>query len=415
MESATSLTWLDDGHAAEAVTSLDAATALAPAETPALPAAERQEPAVPARVTKSDAIAHRLGALDAFRGLTILGMLLVNNIALDTATPPHLRHAMWNEGVHFADLVLPWFLMIMGVAIPYAFAAFKRKGLAGWRQDLRVGGRAATLVALGCLIDSSLARRPMFDMGVLQILGLSYLVGALLCELPVRRRLTLAGALLIAHWAAIRFVPLPGVGSGVFTEGTNFIRHLNQIYLQPLHLGGLISVVPTSALVLIGTAVGDMLRREGYAPMQKAAYVLSGGVVMLVSGLLWNLDLPFNKPVWTSSYIVYSAGWGAIALGLLYLLIDVNGWRAWALPLIVPGVNAITAYVVPILVKIYIFQQWTWKQPDGSLLPLDQSFMHWAFAHFGRYAGGWVYTVGYIVFWWLILLWMYRKRLFIRV
>jgi len=415
MESATSLTWLDNGKNPEAVTSLAASTALASVEAPALPAAQDATREKSVAAVRPNALAHRLGALDAFRGLTILGMLLVNNIALDTATPPHLRHAMWNEGIHFADLVLPWFLMIMGVAIPYAFAAFKRKGLPLWRHDLRIVGRAVTLVLLGCLIDSSLARRPMFDMGVLQILGLSYLVGGLLYELPVRRRLTLAGALLIAHWAAIRFMPIPGVGSGVFTEGTNFIRHLNQIYLQPLHLGGLLSVIPTSALVLIGTALGDVLRRESYAPMQKAAYMLSGGVVMLIVGLLWNLDLPFNKPVWTASYIVYSAGWGAVALGLLYLLIDVNGWRAWALPLVIPGVNAITAYVAPILVKIYIFQQWTWKQPDGSVLPLDQSFMHSAFVHFGRYLGGWVYTVGYIAFWWLILLWMYRRRIFIRV
>jgi predicted acyltransferase len=359
--------------------------------------------------------AMRLLSLDAFRGLTILGMLLVNNIALDIMTPLHLKHAPWNEGVHFADLVFPWFILIIGVAIPYAVAAHQRRGLPMWRYDLRILSRSVTLVLLGCLIDSSLAKRPVFDLGVLQLIGLAYLVGALLYEMPLRRRLIIAAVFLIAHWAVIRFLPIPGLGAGIFSEKYNVIRHFNQVYLYPLHLSGLMSVIPTSALALIGTVLGDVIRREDLVAMRKVGYLLGGGVVMLVAGWLWNLDLPFNKPVWTASYIVYAAGWGSIILGLFYLLIDVNRWRWWAFLLVVPGMNAITAYVAPILVKIYILQAWTWKMPDGSILPLQQAFMNYCFTHAGRIAGGWIYTFGYIVFWWLILLWMYRKRVFLRV
>lgn len=396
------------------------ATLPAPSEAPAPPVDAEPAPQAQAKPQAAEwprhkAIIGRLTSLDAFRGLTILGMLLVNNIALDTATPKQLSHAMWNEGVHFADLVFPWFLLIMGVAIPYAAAAFKKKGLSLWRYDLKVVGRAAVLVLLGCLIDSSLLRRPVFDMGVLQILGLAYLVGALLYELPLERRLILAGAFLLAHWATIRFVPIPGVGAGIFTPEQNVIRHFDRIYLEQLHLRGIISVIPTSALVLIGAALGDVLRRDAWAPMRKAAYLFAGGVALVLAGVLWNTDLPFNKPYWTSSYIVYAAGLGAILLGMLYLLIDVNGWRAWAFPLVVFGMNAIIAYVVPILVKIYIFQQWTWKMPDGSVLPLEQAAMHGFFVRFGRIPGGWLFTFAYIIFWWLVLLWMYRKRIFVRV
>jgi len=372
-----------------------------------------QEPVAEADIAPASS-AMRLLSLDAFRGLTILGMLLVNNIALDTMTPPHLTHAPWNQGVRFADMVFPWFILIIGVAIPYAVAAHQRRGLAMWRYDLRILIRAVTLVLLGCLIDSSLAKRPVFDLGVLQLIGLAYLVGALLYEMPLRRRLIIAAAFLIAHWAVIRFLPIPGLGAGIFSEKSNVIRHFNQIYLQPLHLSGLLSVIPTSALALIGTALGDVIRRDS-PPMQKVGYLLGGGVALLVAGWLWNLDLPFNKPLWTASYIVYAAGWGSILLGLLYLLIDVNRWRWWAFLLVVPGMNAIVAYVAPILVKIYILQAWTWKMPDGSILPLQQALMNYCFTHAGRIAGGWIYTIGYIVLWWLILLWMYRRRVFLRV
>jgi predicted acyltransferase len=356
----------------------------------------------------------RLLSLDAFRGLTILGMLLVNNIALDTMTPLHLTHAPWNQGVRFADMVFPWFILIVGVAIPYAVAAHRRRGLPMWRYDLRILTRAITLVLLGCLIDSSLAKRPVFDLGVLQLIGLAYLVAALLYDMPLRRRLIIAAGFLIAHWAVIRFLPVPGVGAGIFAEKSNVIRHFNEVYLQPLHLSGLMSVIPTSALALIGTALGDTIRRE-ISPMRKVGYLLGGGVVLLIAGWLWNLDLPFNKPVWTASYIVFAAGWGSIFLGFLYLLTDVNQWRWWAIVLVVPGMNAIVAYVVPILFKIWILQSWTWKMPDGSVLPLQQALMNYCFTHAGRLAGGWIYTIGYIVFWWLILLWMYRKRIFLRV
>jgi len=386
-----------------------------PSGTDAAPVAERHLTKADAGEAEPEQPQERLGALDAFRGFTILGMLLVNNAALDIQTPVQLTHAPWNGGVRFADMVFPWFLLIVGVAIPYAVAAHENRGQPLWKYDLRVFGRAATLLLLGCLIDSSLAKRPVFDLGVLQLIGLAYLAAALLYELSARRRLILAAGLLVSHWAIIRFLPVPGVGAGVFTESQNIINHLNQVYLQALNLRGLVSVVPTSALVLIGTVLGDVLRREAFTVMQKVGHLVAGGVILIVLGWIWSLDLPFNKPVWTASYILYAAGWGSLVLGLFYLLIDVNGWHAWAFPLVVPGVNAIFAYVAPIIVKVHILAEWNWRMPDGTLLPLQQAFMNLCFAHFGRVPGGWLYTVSYIVFWWLILFWMYRKRVFLRV
>lgn len=353
-------------------------------------------------------------ALDVFRGATILGMLLVNNIALDTATPPQLVHAGWNRGLTFADLVFPWFLFAVGVALPYSAASAKRKGIPPWQYDLKVLSRMLTLVLLGCLIDSSIIHAPYFDLGVLQLIGLAYLVAAMLYELPISRRYLLAGLLLLIYWAIIRFVPIPGAGSGLFTPETNIINHLNQTYLAPYHLNGLLSVIPTSALVLIGTGIGDVLRGD-LPPARKVAQTLAVGGILALVGIIWSRDLPFNKPLWTTPYVLYSSGLGAIVLGFLYLVIDVNGWRAWAHPLLVLGVNAIFVYVVPILVKVYILQAWTWTLADGSHLQLGVALMHYWFEAAGRIGGGWGYTLSYIAFWWLIALWLYRKRIFLRV
>jgi predicted acyltransferase len=353
-------------------------------------------------------------ALDVFRGLTILGMLLVNNVALDTATPRQLVHAQWNAGLTFADLVFPWFLLAVGVAIPYSAAAARRRHVPFWQYDLKVLSRTVTLVLLGCLIDSSIIRAPYFDLGVLQLIGLAYLVAALLYELPISRRALLAGMLLAIYWAIIRFVPVPGAGTGIFTPQTNIINHLSQTYLAPFHLNGLLSVIPTGALVLIGTGLGDILRGE-MPQARKVAQVLAAGAILAVVGIIWSRDLPFNKPLWTTSYVLYSSGLGAILLGFLYLVLDVNGWRAWALPLLVLGMNAIFVYVVPILVKVYILQVWTWKLADGSHLPLGVAFMHYWFEAAGRIGGGWGYTLSYITFWWLIAAWLYRKKVFLRV
>ena len=357
----------------------------------------------------------RLISLDVFRGFTVFGMLLVNNAALDRYTPRQLTHAPWNGGIHFADLIFPWFLLIVGVAIPLSAASRGEGRAARWRYALKVFTRALTLVFLGCLIQCSLSRRLAFSLGVLQLIGLAYLCSALLHEIPLRRRILIAALLLLGHWAAIRFLPVPGVGAGVFTEQENLIAHVNATYLAHYHLNGLISVVPASALVLIGTAFGDVLRRSDRAPTSRAAWVLVAGVALVAVGWLWNLDLPFNKPGWTASYILYTAGLGALVLGFLYLLIDVNGRRAWAFPLVVFGSNAILAYVAPILVKVHVLQEWGWQTADGSLIPLQAALLGVVTAQFGRIPGGWIYTFGYILFWWLVLFRLYRKQVFLRV
>jgi len=358
--------------------------------------------------------ARRLVSLDAFRGLAILGMLLVNEKVFGPATPVQLRHASWNQNPHFADMVFPWFLLIVGVAIPYAAASRRARATSRGGYYLGILRRTVILVLLGMLINSSYAHRPVFNMGVLQLIGLAYFVAALVYDLPTAARLLVVAVFLISHWAAIRFVPVPGVGAGVFTEEQNLIKYLHEAYLGH-RLAGIIGVVPTSALVLIGTAIGDILRREPAPPMRKVGALLGAGLGLVALGWLWNFDLRFNKPYWTASFVVFAAGWGSLVLGVFYLLIDVKRRRAWAFPLVVAGINAIFIYVVPILVKLHTLREWSWPAPGASAVTLEHGLQNLLFLHLGRVPGGVLYTFCYIFFWWLVVLWMYRRKVFLRV
>jgi len=378
---------------------------------PEIPATEEQA------VIQAQPKPARLLSLDAFRGLTIALMLLVNNIAVNTATPVQLQHAAWAQAIHLADLVFPWFLFCVGVAIPFAVASFQRKVQPSWRYDLKVLGRTAALLLLGILLDSSTAKHPTFSLGVLQIIALAYLIGALLYGLPLFRRMLIAGLMLVGYWAAIKFITVPG-GAGAFGETHNLVLYLNQNLFGGFKIGpfelslwGLPSVVPTAALVLIGTAVGDLLRHRDMKVLARALSLLAVSLVLTGAGILWSFSLLLSKTIWTPSYILVCAGTGTLLLGLFYLLLDVRGWRWWAFPLLVLGANAILAYVAPILVKVTVLQ--SWHITTG--VTLEQWAMTGLVARFGAIRGGWLYTLAYMLGWWVILWQLYRRKIFLRV
>ena len=359
--------------------------------------------------------APRLAALDAFRGLTILMMLLVNNVSLGEQTPEHLTHAEWSGAVHLADVVFPWFLLAVGVAIPFAVASNRKRG-AGWLGYFgKAIRRTASLVLLGILVDSTVNHAWSPGLGVLQVIGLAYLFGAFLSPLPALWRAISAAGLLAAHTAIILLWHIPGYGVGRFEEGANAVAFVNEVYLQPWGLKGLLSVIPTTAMVLIGTVIGNLYRRTNLSVGRRALLCAVGGVLLASLGYAGSYVLPMNKPLWTATYILYTAGLGAVLLALLHRLVDgTKHGAAMALVLLVPGANAISAYVLPILVKINVLKAWT-VATDAGRVSLETAFQNAAYHAFGRIGGGWFYTLAYIAVWWLVLYWFYRKKWFLRV
>jgi predicted acyltransferase len=377
----------------------------APDEAPA-------PPATPPAAT----VSARLVSLDAFRGLTIAGMLLVNNTAVDSAVPPELTHANWGQPITFADLIFPWFLFMVGVAVPFSANGKREMGLPRWRRAVNVLQRSAILFGIGLLLESSLQKQPIFSLGVLQLIALAYLVGRSLYRIPTVWRAALAAVFLGAYGAALTLIPVPGASPGEFSSEHNLVLHLNQTIFAPLSLSGFPSVLPTSAMVLLGSVAGDILRQGLWKPWKRAGALTVMGAFLLAIGWLWHLFLIMNKPVWTPSYICYAAGWGAVGIAAFYVLADI--WKCQRVfhPLVIFGANALVAYAGAILFKVHVLQEWTIRSPlSTQKVTLQHASLDWCIREMGgRIAGGWLYTGLYIGVWWLVCWYLYRRNIFLR-
>lgn len=357
----------------------------------------------------------RFISLDAFRGFTIMAMLLVNNTVYDQAYPSWLRHAGWGEGVTFCDLIFPWFLFCVGVAIPFSAAAYRKKGNSIKQYLIKSLRRSVVLVILGVLIDCSISRRLVIKLDVLQLIGLSFLIAAIIYHLPEICKIIIPALFLIIYWILIRWIPFDGYPSGTFLQEHNIVSFINQNYLGKFHLSGFLPVFPAAALVTGATFLGDLIRDRSNGENFKLKILCLSGILAIVLGIVWNLDLEFNKAVWTPSFILFSGGLAAIILAFCYFMIEVKGYRKWAFPFVVFGMNAIAAYVVSIMVRIHTIQEWQVTLADGSMVNLRQALFNRLTDAFGILAGSWIYTTGYILFWWCVMFWMYHKKIFWKI
>lgn len=178
------------------------------------------------------------------------------------------------------------------------------------------------------------------------------------------------------------------------------------------HSTACVWIIPTASLVLIGTVIGDMVRSQNTGHRSRILALVIAGLLLTSGGLLWQQHLLMSKALWTPPYILFTTGFGTFVLLLLYLLIDLRPSRVrWSYPLLVFGSNAILAYVVPILAKVWILERW--HITTGATI--EQWILSTLGAHVGVVAAGWCYTISYILICWGILLLLYRKRWFLRV
>jgi predicted acyltransferase len=364
----------------------------------------------------------RMTSLDVFRGITIAGMILVNNPGNWDAIYSPLEHSKW-DGWTPTDLVFPFFLFIVGVSITLALARRAEGG--GSRRDLyvKIVRRAVIIFALGLLLsdfpynDPATFRIP----GVLQRIAVCYLLASVIfLNTTWRAQALIAAALLVAYWAILMFIPAPGYAAGDLSMEGSIASYVDRTFFgshtwKPLYdPEGLLSTTGALATTLAGVLTGHFLRSRRQ-PLEKVAAMFCAGAACVIVGWAWNYWFPVNKALWTSSYVVLTAGMALELLAICYWLVDIKGYEGWAKPFLVFGTNALAVYFLSeFFVLLASLVRFT--RPDGSQTDLlgliyEKLFASWASPVNASLA----FAVCTVLLWLGVMSLLYRKRIFIKV
>ncbi len=366
--------------------------------------------------------AGRMLSLDAFRGLTVAGMILVNNPGSWSASYAPLKHAEWH-GWTPTDLIFPFFLFIVGVSITLAFA--RRVEAGGSQRDLlwKTAKRSLIIFGLGLV----LAGFPYFNLatiripGVLQRIAVCYFFASVIfLWTSIRIQALIAVALLVAYWLLMAWTPVPGYGAGDLGVDGNLAAFIDRtllaghIYKPNYDPEGIFSTIPAIATTLCGVLAGHWLRTSR-TPLDKVRGMVVAGVVGVLVGWLWHGWFPINKPLWTSSYVVFTAGMALLLLALCYWLIDIKGYRRWSLPFVVFGVNALIVFFLSGLVgRLLVI--WKLTRADGSEVALktfiyENMFASWASPINASLA----FAICFVMIFLGLMTILYRRGIFIKV
>ena len=353
----------------------------------------------------------RLESLDALRGFDMIFIMgfasLISAICValghtDCWLDLQMDHAQW-DGLRHHDTIFPLFLFIAGVSFPYSFAKTKD------HIYRKIFKRAAVLVFLGMIynglleLDFSTAR----FYSVLGRIGLAWMGAALLYVWFGRNtRAIICAVILIAYWF-ICMIPAPDVpGADPLSFEGNIVGWLDRkLFAGHLCYGtfdpeGLISTLPAIVTAMLGMFSGELLRAEKISGNRKTLILLAAAVTMLAVGLLWSIRFPINKKLWSSSFVLVVGAYSAAMLAIFYWVIDVKGWRKWAFPFKVIGINSIASYLLPAIINYWSTSEFIFGG-FASLFPKDWSAV--------------VLRAGYLLVAWSVLYFLYRKKVFLKV
>ncbi|HUJ95752.1 MAG TPA: heparan-alpha-glucosaminide N-acetyltransferase domain-containing protein [Terriglobales bacterium] len=368
----------------------------------------------------------RLMSLDFFRGATIALMVLVNNPGDERTAYWPLKHADWN-GWTPTDLVFPFFLFIVGVAMAFSLRARVERGAS--RSDLvtHVLWRGLVLFALGVFLNGFPNHYQVGSLriyGVLQRIAICYVISALLILWTGRRAwIFTILACLVGYWAIMRFVPVPGFGvpthaMPILDPDRNLVAWLDRkLLMGHLYEGrrdpeGLISTIPAVATCMLGVLTGERLRSPR-SQSAKAWGMVGFGIAALIAGKLWNIWFPINKKLWTSSFVLFTAGLALLGLALCYWILDIKRRHGrWSMPFIVFGMNAIAAYVFAEIIShwldgfktadhVFTWQEWIYQRFFSDLASPKNSSL--------------IYGLVYLLMCWVVMWVLYRKRIFLKI
>lgn len=391
----------------------------------------------------------RLLALDVFRGMTVAGMLLVNNPGSWGAIHPPLAHAAWH-GWTPTDLIFPFFLFIVGITTHLSLASRRARGddnATLVKQVLRRGlliflcglflswFPGWTYGPIAALPDASFADRVLWRvehlrvLGVLQRIGLAYTVGGLLTlRFAWRQLVIVASLILLGYWALMTLVPVPGtgrLGAELLDEPSLVLSAwLDRLILTENHLysgtktwdpEGLLSTLPAVGTVLLGVLTGSWLAQKERALGDRLAGMFAVGAIAMVIGACWGWVFPINKGLWTSSYVLFTGGMAAVSLATCLWLIDGLGFKGWTRFFVVYGVNPLVAFLGSGLMARLIGGMIVWQTETGRT-SLQQFVYREAFASWlAPKNASLLFAIAFVMLWYAILAVLYRRGVVVKV
>lgn len=378
----------------------------------------------------------RLLSLDVFRGLTIAGMLLVNTPGSWSAIYPPLRHADWH-GWTPTDLIFPFFLFIVGITTYISMSARRARGDPDGVLLRQIFKRGAIIFLLGLLLSGF----PFYDPqsgrffseldtlripGVLQRIAICYVAAALLTmHTTVRQQVVIIAVLLYGYWFVMTLAPVPGRGMGALLlddKSGNLAAYVDRLLLEG-HLWrvtrtwdpeGVLSTIPAIGTTMLGVLAGRWLRSRRPLPDRIAA-LFAVGAIGAVAGLMWGWSFPINKNLWTSSYVLFTAGMACMTLGACMWVIDLHRVTRWTRPFVIYGVNPIAAYVGASLMARLIYTTIRVDR-DGESVPVQRVVYDALFASWLEpMNASLLFAICYVLLW-LGLMWiLYRRKVFLKV
>lgn len=399
-------------------------------------------------MTSAAAGGPRLRSLDAFRGLTVAGMLLVNNPGSWSAVYAPLEHAPWH-GWTPTDLVFPFFLFIVGVTTHLSREARRARGADDATVARQVLRRAALIVGIGLLLnafpffwwgaipgtpDPTVLDRVAWRAshlrftGVLQRIGLAYALGALLTlRGSLRAHVATCAALLFAYWGAMTLLPVPGqhaVGATLWdTPSATLAAWVDRTIIGEAHLWagsrtwdpeGLLHTIPAAGTVMLGVFAGRWLGAP--RPLdERLAGLFAAGAIAAALGQAWGWSFPVNKNLWTSSYVLLTGGLAALALATTAWLTDRVGWTGWTRPFVIFGTNPIVAFVGSGMMARLLYSVLTVETPTGRA-PLQAALYRTLFASWlPPHDASLAFALTFVLAWLFLLAPLHRRGWFLRV
>ncbi|WP_214073458.1 DUF5009 domain-containing protein [Mucilaginibacter sp. dw_454] len=361
----------------------------------------------------------RLQSLDALRGFDMVWIMGLEPIVKEIAKATHwgafewaaiqLDHPAWN-GFHFYDLIFPMFLFMAGVSVPFSVGRALEKGTSRNKLLWRVIKRGLILVIFGLIYNNGLNIQPIANIrfgSVLGRIGLAYMFAAIIYLYAAERwQIFWFWFFIIAYWLILKFCSAPGFPHGDLTMPGNFASYVDRCLLPgKLYLGihdpeGIFSTIPAISTGLLGIITGITLKKTGLPQMTKVIRMVTAGVIFLVLAQVWNIDFPINKNLWTSSFVLNVGGISLLLMALFYYIIDVKGHVKWAFFFKVIGMNSILIYMSTHFID--------WEHTNTA-------FFNWLFQLAGNLWAPVVAAITYLAIKWLFLLFMYRKKVFLRV